>query len=136
MGLPSLLNITSGSSPSVGLYFSASIPAGKNNANGSTPYQLVLISTITDTANRNIPRGLTCLGFITNTSISTTISSTITSGTATVAYDIVSRFCDTVFWLTNPDSFSDSRPALKLLANTQNPTAIIIPNMEPIKVKV
>ena len=95
----------------------------------------ILISTITDTVTRNIPRGLTCLGFITNTSINTTISSTITRGMATVAYDIVSRFCDTVFWLTNPDSFSDSTPALKLLTNIQNPTAIVIPNMEPIKVK-
>jgi hypothetical protein len=87
MGLPSLLYRTSGSSRGIGLYFSASIPAGKNNANGSIPYQLVLISTITDTATRNIPRGLTYLGFITNTSISTTISSTITRGIATAAHD-------------------------------------------------
>ncbi len=49
MGLPSLLYSTSGSSPGFGLYFSASIPAGKNNANGSIPYQLVPIITTTDT---------------------------------------------------------------------------------------
>ena len=123
MGLPSFLYRTSGSSPGFGLYFSASIPAGKNNANGSIPYQLVPISTIADTTIRNIPRGFSCRGFNTNTSTNATISSTITIGTAIAAYDIVPRFCVTVLGSPNPDSFKDSRPALKLLANIQNPTA-------------
>jgi hypothetical protein len=79
---------------------------------------------------------LSCLGFITNTSTSTTISSTITIGTATAAYAIVPRFSNTVFGSRNPDSFSDSRPTLKLFASSQNPTAVRIPIMEPIKVKV
>lgn len=136
MGLPSLLYRTSGSSPGFGLYFSASIPAGKNNANGSIPYQLVPISTITDTTIRSIPMGLSWLGFITNTSTNAIISSTITTGTAIAAYDIVLRFCVTVSESPNPDSFSDSRPALKLLANIQNPTAVRMPIMEPIKVRV
>jgi hypothetical protein len=116
-GLPSLLYVTSGSSPGFGLYFSVSMPAGKNNANGKIPYQLVPIRTIADTIIRNIPRGLSCLGFVTNTSTNAIISSTITIGTATAAYNIVLRFCVTVFSLANPDSLSDSRPALKLLAN-------------------
>jgi hypothetical protein len=71
----------------------------------------------------NIPRGFSCRGFNTNTSTSATISSTITIGTAIAAYDIVPRFCVTVLGSPNPDSFKDSRPALKLLANIQNPTA-------------
>jgi hypothetical protein len=44
-GLPSLLYVTSGSSPGFGLYFSVSMPAGKNNANGkfhTNLYQLEL----------------------------------------------------------------------------------------------
>ena len=132
IGLPSLRYRTSGSSPGFGLYLSAMIPAGKNNANGNIPYQLVPISTITETIIRNIPTGLSCVGFITNTSaLILQFQELSLQVTAMTAYDIFWRFCIAVSSVANSVTNGS-----KLLANIQNPTAIRIPNMEPIKVKV